>query len=224
MAAAQGFAILVAEVLNNNGRLGDIAHTFLRRRLESPAALDAAASSDLLIKSFGGKVDDVKDSNPLSTSRTNILVGIVLNASAIVQENMMLLSELACKHNVESHVLAGHGVEGASNSIRHLMRKHEKCAKVSFMPEPSRILEGTENRVDRIARLRDYQRDRLRKEKPHLSNDSGVVMVVDLDLAKLPSAIQLMAEAQHVRDDDNGDVVCAAGVMHNPLGYYDIFA
>ena len=158
---------------------------------------------------------------------------------------MALLAELACKHNTESHILAAHGAADALEAMRLLMtedrlRSGRQCADVAFVQEPSDIVDGVNERVDRIALLRDYQRNLLARRRggtipsaaaealPAKPGDAvaaeGVVIVTDLDLDSLPSADEIMEEANAMVRDGREDIVCAAGVMHHPFGYYDIFA
>jgi len=229
-----------------------------------------ATQTDVVIKSYGKAAQSLRgrsssslaeDSarrrrgeggvgNGKSSAGSSILVGIVLNATSIVPDNMALLAELACEHNTESHILASHGAADALEAMRLLMEGHPRsgqCADVAFVQEPSDILEGVNDRVDRIAILRDYQRTilaRTRKKGTIPSDDAeestsaqsgtvaaadkdagnGVVIVADLDLHSLPSADQITEEANAMIYSGREDIVCAAGVMHHPFGYYDIFA
>lgn len=187
--------------------------------------------------------------SPPPTMGPSLLVGIVRNATSIVPENMALLAELACKHNTESHILAAHGAADALEAMRLLMTTEDqparagRCAEVAFVQEPSDILEGVNQRVDRIALLRDYQRSILARRRgtipsaddygdvdhsppamSRIETAEGVVIVTDLDLDSLPPADDIMEEAHAMIHDGREDIVCAAGIMHHPFGYYDIFA
>ena len=211
------------------------------------AARALRGSSSLHAAALAG----AKSSSPSSptTMGPSLLVGIVRNATSIVPENMALLAELACKHNIESHILAAHGAADALEAMRLLMTEDHParsggCADVAFVQEPTDILEGANQRVDRIALLRDYQRNILSRRRGGIPSaddygdddqspptksggtqmTEGVVIVTDLDLDSLPPAIDIMEEANAMIRDGREDIVCAAGVMHHPFGYYDIFA
>eukprot|EP00978_Attheya_sp_CCMP212_P011295 scaffold27794_cov52-Attheya_sp.AAC.3 len=69
------------------------------------------------------------------------------------------------------------------------------------------------NRVDRISYLRDLQREHMLDLLGNSHKDDAII-VVDFDLYALPE----MRQKRHV------DVLCAAGVMYRPFGYYDLFA
>lgn len=207
----------------------------------------ALAGADSTSKRRGRGAKSSSSPPPPPTMGPSLLVGIVRNATSIAPENMALLAELACKHNTESHILAAHGADDALEAMRLLMtedhpaRSGQQCADVAFVQEPSDIVEGANERVDRIALLRDYQRNLLARRRgtiPSADGDAdqsppaesgtdmaeGVVIVTDLDLTSLPPADDIMEEANAMVHDGREDIVCAAGVMHHPFGYYDIFA
>ena len=141
-----------------------------------------------------------------------------------------------------SHVLSSEGASEASSAVRGLVEEKygskssggaEQCAEVIFATEPPKLIAGIDNRIDRIARLRDYQRDMLMTDGEVSptngggSNNKGVVIVADLDLHMLPTVEEVMQEVHYmyaIHSDDRADVVCAAGIMHRPFGYYDTFA
>ena len=180
------------------------------------------------------------------TSLQHRLVGIVLDASAIESNILNFLVDIACHHNVMSHVLSSKGASEASNAVRALMEEKqrskspgraEQCAEIVFATEPPQLIAGIDNRIDRIARLRDWQRDMLMTDGDVYptngggsgggsKKNNGVVIVADLDLHRLPTVEEVMQEVHHVIQSDGGeaDVVCAAGIMHRPFGYYDTFA
>jgi hypothetical protein len=104
------------------------------------------------------------------------------------------------------------------------------------------------SRVERIARIRDAQRERLRSlwKKEHRwgeesvetnnnNNNNDIVMVADLDLYRFPPFDRIIAQIQNMNGQD---AVCAAGVTmaahsnshvspgggEGELWYYDTFA
>lgn len=179
-------------------------------------------------------------SSSVAPSLQHRLVGIVLDASAIEDNILNFLVDIACRHNVMSHVLSSKGVSEASSAVRILMEEKysskssesaEQCAEIVFATEPPQLIAGIDNRIDRISRLRDYQRDMLMTDGDispidgGSSNSNGVVIVADLDLHKLPAVEKVMQEVDYaIHSGDGADVVCAAGIMHRPFGYYDTFA
>jgi hypothetical protein len=89
-----------------------------------------------------------------------------------------------------------------------------------------------ENRVERIAAIRDAQRQRVRQlwydqSSNHLLDDA-IIVVADLDLFRLPSTAGILEQAASlIKADSAVDVVCAAGVTmaaRAELWYYDTYA
>ena len=187
-----------------------------------------------------GVASSFLSSSAVAASLQHRLVGIVLDASAIEDNILNFLVDIACRHNVMSHVLSSKGVSKASSAVRILMEEKysskssesaEQCAEIVFATEPPQLIAGVDNRIDRISRLRDYQRDMLMTDGDvspidgGSSNSNGVVIVADLDLHKLPTVEKVMQEVDYaIHSGDGADVVCAAGIMHRPFGYYDTFA
>ena len=239
--------------ITDGARIATQTDVFIRPYGKAARALRGSSSfagADSTSKRRGrGAKSSSPSPPPPPTMGPSLLVGIVRNATSIVPENMALLAELACKHNTESHILAAHGAADALEAMRLLMTTEDqparsgRCADVVFVQEPSDILEGVNQRVDRIALLRDYQRSILARRrgtipsaddygdddqsppaKSGTETAEGVVIVTDLDLDSLPPADDIMEEAHAMIHDGREDIVCAAGIMHHPFGYYDIFA
>ena len=109
---------------------------------------------------------------------------------------------------------------------------HRTVPNLWFRPEPSEFINNTttttvkKNRIDQIATVRDYQRELLRTKYGNIYSLRGcVVILVDLDLYSLPSIDTLLQELHSMQTNESEfDVVCAAGIMYRPFGYYDIFA
>ena len=123
------------------------------------------------------------------------------------------------------------------------------CAPVHIVAEDADLIYGPNksrptNRVERIAALRDYQRELLRTKyagddkgnangNPNAIND-GAVIVIDLDLAVLPPPQRVMEIARKLSTPEVGnsspfpfDAICAAGVTaasKTALWYYDTYA
>lgn len=90
------------------------------------------------------------------------------------------------------------------------------------------------NRVDRIAMIRNAQRQRVRQlwlqDRATLDNldaSQDMVVVMDLDLFCLPPVVQVMAQGESMASSHQPlDVVCAAGVTmasQKELWYYDAY-
>ena len=130
------------------------------------------------------------------------------------------------------------------------------CAPVHIVNEDSNLIYGRNkppptNRIERIAALRDFQRELLRIKyagddtgnangNANTIND-GSVIVIDLDLAVLPPPQRVMNIAHKLSSSENGaggsnndnspsfpfDAICAAGVTaasKRELWYYDTYA
>ena len=130
------------------------------------------------------------------------------------------------------------------------------CAPVHIVTEDSDLIYGPNksrptNRIERIAALRDFQRELLRTKYAGDSQgnangyantmNDGAVIVIDLDLAVLPPPQRVMEVTQKLSFSDNGavgsnndntpsfpfDAICAAGVTaasKRELWYYDTYA
>lgn len=185
---------------------------------------------------------------------TTQLLGLGYDASKIRPKVLSQLLELNCRQNVELHVLSRFGNEETTKSFQeaqqrcyggdssqqqqqqqqpHTFTSSPQCASFHFDPDPPSA-RAIQNRVDRIAYLRDYQRDRayfLHQESnsesdinPNAFLQNQAVILVDLDMHYIPTNNEILGEVQRIQQDDTWDVICAAGLMHHPFGYYDIFA
>eukprot|EP00591_Stephanopyxis_turris_P010378 CAMPEP_0195521706 /NCGR_PEP_ID=MMETSP0794_2-20130614/19203_1 /TAXON_ID=515487 /ORGANISM="Stephanopyxis turris, Strain CCMP 815" /LENGTH=439 /DNA_ID=CAMNT_0040651315 /DNA_START=499 /DNA_END=1818 /DNA_ORIENTATION=+ len=96
------------------------------------------------------------------------------------------------------------------------------CAQFEVVLEPDHATSIT-NRVERIAYLRDYQRELLRVKYEDIQENDAII-IADLDLFALPNVNQLVRETNHMIKNKQHDALCSAGVMYRPFGYYDIFA
>ena len=121
-----------------------------------------------------------------------------------------------------------------------VVEQQHHCGKFQIEADPPfmKTKEDDNSRVSRIAFYRDYQREHIRTDllwngysNEALENDV-VVMLMDLDLHEIPSIAVMLREADKILSSknvafdqgNNVDVICSAGLMHRPFGYYDIFA
>jgi hypothetical protein len=92
----------------------------------------------------------------------------------------------------------------------------------------------SDNRVERIAAIRDAQRQRVRELWYSSTSNNhkgllvdGIIVVADLDLFRLPSTAGILEQAASMIKANDLDVVCAAGVTmasRQELWYYDTYA
>jgi len=159
------------------------------------------------------------------------LVGLVRDASFISTDLFHKLVELNCKHGFGIHVVAESGKEHAiaryqERQSQYSRKLDDTCAPFVIIDEPDSLSKTSNHldRVGRIAHLRDFQRDRLQLAFNGRATDSDVVILVDFDLFSIPSVDTITQEACNMIHRSDHDVVCAAGLMHRPYGYYDTFA
>jgi len=155
------------------------------------------------------------------------LAGIIRDASTEIQPQvLMTLVELNCRHDIAVHIVATRGVKECLQSYEKLVDSlkysSQTCASFHVEKEPPHLNAANDNRIDRIALVRDYQRQELREIYGATVTRQDVVIIADLDLYSLPNVDILMKQLQ--QDINTHDAICAAGVMYRPFGYYDIFA
>ena len=144
---------------------------------------------------------------------------------------------------------AASAADGAANANGNAHNDHGKefvgCAPVHIITEDPSAIYGPNNpspptnRVQRIAALRDYQRELLRPLYEESSNagsgvdikEGAVVVVIDLDLAALPPPQRVLDVTHKLAEDSSFpyDAICAAGVTAassslRDLWYYDTYA
>jgi len=111
----------------------------------------------------------------------------------------------------------------------------------------STVQQNKNRRVDVIAAARDYQRTELRNYFYNTTKNSSTAMsnnfviLIDLDLFSIPNVHEIMKQINEMTrssnvttystDHNNNnqsssyyDIICAAGIMYQPYGYYDTFA
>lgn len=156
------------------------------------------------------------------------LIGAVRDASQIAETPFQYIVELSCEHGVHVHIVVGGGVEECRARFERAVEKRYssahrgKCGRFELLGEPG-DLHALDNRVDRIAYLRDFQREHLRVVLEN-GHEDDVIVVADIDLYALPPVKKLMHEVTRMRTLHEYDVLCSNGLMHRPNGYYDIYA
>lgn len=155
------------------------------------------------------------------------LIGAVRDAAEIVDTPFRYIVQLCCEHGVHVHIVVGGGIEECRTRFeQHVKEEYSgsegKCGRFELLNEPH-DLHSMENRVDRIAYLRDFQREHLRMALENGDQDD-IIVVADIDLYALPPVSKLMHEVNRMRLLHEYDVICSNGLMHRPYGYYDIYA
>jgi hypothetical protein len=156
------------------------------------------------------------------------LIGAVRDASQIAETPFQYIVELSCEHGVHVHIVVGGGVEECRERFERAVEERfsavqrGKCGRFELLGEPA-DLHALDNRVDRIAYLRDFQREHLRVVLEN-GHEDDVIVVADIDLYALPPVNKLMHEVTRMRTLHEYDVLCSNGLMHRPNGYYDIYA
>eukprot|EP00814_Leptocylindrus_danicus_P006866 CAMPEP_0116014036 /NCGR_PEP_ID=MMETSP0321-20121206/6056_1 /TAXON_ID=163516 /ORGANISM="Leptocylindrus danicus var. danicus, Strain B650" /LENGTH=833 /DNA_ID=CAMNT_0003483647 /DNA_START=2262 /DNA_END=4760 /DNA_ORIENTATION=+ len=151
--------------------------------------------------------------------------GIIRDASTILPEIFSYMMDLNCNHHISIHLVAGGGIESCKEkymTAKSDQYKDTACARFDVIKEPDDV-SLIPSRVDRIAYLRDFQREHLRLLLEGGKKDD-IVIVADIDLHELPEIKQLMHETDQMVKYHRHDVICSLGVMSRPFGYYDTFA
>lgn len=165
-------------------------------------------------------------------------IGIVRDAQQVQESTWDTLALVACSNQVHIHIVVGQNAAVAVDQLLHqrVQKQPKLCAPVYIETEHDVGIDPNalpSNRVDRIALIRDVQRQRLRQlwlqDRTSAGLAQDVVVVADLDLFRLPPVERVLEQAGSMAtsSDDNLDVVCAAGVTmasRQELWYYDTYA
>jgi serine/threonine protein kinase len=154
------------------------------------------------------------------------VAGLVRDVTDISQKTMDQIIELNCKYGVGVHLLVDK--DPRLDELEQRRRSEEgACAPFLFIfRESVADTKNFPNRIDRISHLRDAQREHIRQHLSSVGADlkRSAVMLIDYDLAEIPSSEVLIEEFKSMQTSEQHDVICAGGRMHNPPGYYDTFA
>jgi hypothetical protein len=196
-------------------------------------------SNGLKRENAGAVVQERKSESNKHHHRAQVwMAGIIRNASIEIQPQVLeYMVILNCQHDISIHIVASMGVDECLDAYKDLVKQHEydasNCAEFIVQQEPLEYTytnktstTGKKNRIDQIATVRDYQRELLRtKYGDTIHWSDSIVILVDLDLHRLPSMDTLLQELHCMQTiESEFDIVCAAGIMYRPFGYYDIFA
>jgi hypothetical protein len=168
----------------------------------------------------------------LPSDQVFTIAGLTAFASTLDKNRLSQMIGLNCHYGIGTHVLT-RGAEARINVLKRVEDAKARCFGASHVCAPFRIdLDPTgtkffKNRVDRIAYLRDAQRDILRSIYTEASGDlsDGFVILADLDVYELPTNGMILSQTRILLEHPSDlDVICSAGLMHHPFGYYDMFA
>ena len=172
--------------------------------------------------------DNVKNVNPPtapfdfseSHSTTKVwIAGLVLDILLIQPNVWESIVTLNCKYDMGVHIISK-----ANNDMKGIKKSEEIMEKLGFSSSscaPFLIyvqIEDDQNRIDRISKLRDNQRGLLKQyiSKNNDAGKEGVIIIVDLDLYKLPSEIFMFQQSQQLLDSSyDHDAICAMGSTMN---------
>lgn len=183
------------------------------------------------------------ESKFVATNASMYITGLVMDASKLRSSIESQLLELSCIHKVGIHILTDDKAVKSTNErfskLRNLcfgqrppshqdqQEEEASCAPMFVDADPIDAKSLYPNRVNRIAHLRDHQREKLRSLLLESSPSSlpDAIIVADLDLYTIPSNVQLLEQVGHiVHGKRRHDVICSGGLTHHPFGYYDTFA
>ena len=176
-----------------------------------------------------------------------ILGGMILDGSKIHSQVWSTIMTLNCEHDVSVHFLVEKGFKEAGQEqerIRTQRYQNNVCAPFLMEGQESiqTELERITNRIDRISVLRDFHRLQLKNMLEARANTSSndpskdIVILVDLDLFRLPSVKDLVSQIKQLQEPKETyphDAICAAGVTmaktknvgrQQEPWYYDTFA
>ena len=184
-------------------------------------------------------VIDTKDKAMVTDDTIWFWVGIVRDAKEVQESTWDALAHAACSSSIHIHITVSRNADYAEDQLVRQrigviqMKSAQSYANIYIEGEKDLgITSLPSNRIERIAVVRDAQRQRVRQlwEENRPANASfqkDVVIVADLDLFRLPVTTGVLTQAKYIAEHDDLDVVCAAGVTmasRHELWYYDTFA
>eukprot|EP01063_Lacrimia_lanifica_P036792 TRINITY_DN7389_c0_g1_i3.p1 TRINITY_DN7389_c0_g1~~TRINITY_DN7389_c0_g1_i3.p1 ORF type:complete len:696 (+),score=198.37 TRINITY_DN7389_c0_g1_i3:76-2163(+) len=156
-----------------------------------------------------------------------VAIGLARTWDEIDAPAVKNLAELNCKYNIPLDIVVTQ-VPDNINEVHLCDRTHAGCAPIKLYTEPEEVRKRIgpyKNRVARIARVRDSQREALAEE--YKDEVVKAFVVIDLDLVMFPRVEAILQAARDMADGDHSyDGVCALGLDRNQVGddYYDTFA
>ena len=190
-----------------------------------PLVYDKNSDMDKVEFEFSNSPSIVDDH---SNTTTIWLAGIILDTMKIqphIWDSVILLN---CKYNIGIHIITKDNVAKGEKKRDELYKKyhpfeHANCAPFMIMDQNNssfthgdKIESEEKNRIDRISKLRDYQRKFLQEKALKYNLDDGVIILTDLDLYELPSIELIYNQTQEMKSTSyQYDAVCAIGTTVN---------
>jgi hypothetical protein len=171
------------------------------------------------------------------TRRANVLTvaALINDTSHISARTVDFLVDITCGLQAPVHIISANGKDAL------LRAYHDKittcgvgdiCADFTVINQDPDVIDLFPNRVDRLAHIREQQRDELKDLyfegdddlTGHLA-DNDFIIIVDLDLKEVPSVRDIEATMEDlVSEHTNLDAVCANGVLPDDNEAYDTYA
>lgn len=199
----------------------------------------------LAVNPFGTQAENQNENRKLIRQSPDLLEetgshwywgGIIRDAMDVKDEIWDQLAQAGCEYQIAIHVLTAANKEYAeeriAQSVQQRQETQDSCAPFLIEDEddvlpPERT--PISNRIERIAQIRDVQRERLRVLRSENSpSDKDIVILADLDLELLPPVWMLVDQGEVISNNNQEDVVCAAGITMTStpedLRYYDTYS
>jgi len=156
-----------------------------------------------------------------------VLAGIIHHGAEISTNSLNFLVEVTCINKIRTHVLGADDMEilaGMYNRLKDKRFPGQLCAPLMVAAQP--IITQEQNRITRIVTAREYQKNSIAEQYVFSNLDKATIILADLDVNELPPRDQVVNNAMKMnsRAGLDVDVLCSAGKMLNPNGYYDTFA
>ena len=160
------------------------------------------------------------DSSP--TAPRIVVAGLVMDTHQVRESTWELLHDLSCQYHALIHIVAKHVDEASRQQTRHwncgpvhLEVQDDVLWQLQHSPDPTTThvppRQIASHRIQRLAQIRDLQRERIRRLVYPTGGDhqdDDVVILLDLDLWSFPTAAELV---QRSRTMHTFQVVCGAG-------------
>jgi hypothetical protein len=157
-----------------------------------------------------------------------VLAGIIHHGAEISTSSLQFLIEATCVNKIRAHILGADDMFMLASMYerqKEIMFPGMQCAPFKAAAQPEYVTAET-NRIDRIQAARDFQRIDLAEHFGFDDINKATIILADMDVSELPPLDQVIGNADKMnsRSGIDVDVLCSAGKMLHPYGYYDTFA
>ena len=170
-----------------------------------------------------------------------IFAGMIKNATAMNANVLTFISELNCEYGIQLYIL----VKYDQLPVSQIQKSKKNCAQVVVEYENQIIIlrevsnDKNMNRIDKLSKLRDYQRSRLkqmfegRSTSSSHTNEDGIIILADLDIQGFPDSAHVIDQIHKIQQPNyKHSIVCTNGIIkhwstesqENYEWYYDTFA